>query len=342
MQAPTPRSPSVRKWSELLGNSRTRQVLTQAMSSGRMHHAYLFSGPTGVGKYTTALSFAASLNCLEHAGDVLEDACMRCTACKRIEASQHPDVLEIAPSGNFIKIDQIRAIQKAALSPPYEARYRAVLIDQAHAMTEEGANALLKTLEEPSARTLLFLITDQPHRLLDTIISRCQRLRFGALSDDEVARALPDVLEEPADEALLKVAAGYGEGSLGRAVEVLDSGMLEQREELLEAFLAVPADRANQWLETAERFGRGNSDLEAQLDVLIVYFRDLMLARRADRQRVINADLMALIDKGVERFSLDAILRILDTLTEARGRLKRNVNAQLIVEGVLDQIRQPS
>ncbi|RAL25512.1 DNA polymerase III subunit delta' [Lujinxingia litoralis] len=307
-----------------------------------MHHAYLFTGPTGVGKHTTAQSFAASLNCLKRHEEEWIDACGECSACKRIATGQHPDVLEIAPSGNFIKIDQIRAIQKAALSPPFEARFRAVILDQAHAMTEEGSNALLKTLEEPSARTLIFLITDQPNRLLDTIISRCQRLRFGALSEDEVARALPAVLEEPAEEALLRVAAGYGEGSLGRACEVLESGMLEQRAELIADVLAVPADRARQWLETGERYGKGNSELQAQLDVLIVYFRDLMLASRAERSRVINSDLDDLIDQGVARFALPDILRILDALMLSRERLRRHVNPQLLVEGVLDQIRQPS
>ncbi|WP_283808343.1 DNA polymerase III subunit delta' [Lujinxingia litoralis] len=332
----------MRKWSTLLGNQRSRQVLTQALRAGRMHHAYLFTGPTGVGKHTTAQSFAASLNCLKRHEEEWIDACGECSACKRIATGQHPDVLEIAPSGNFIKIDQIRAIQKAALSPPFEARFRAVILDQAHAMTEEGSNALLKTLEEPSARTLIFLITDQPNRLLDTIISRCQRLRFGALSEDEVARALPAVLEEPAEEALLRVAAGYGEGSLGRACEVLESGMLEQRAELIADVLAVPADRARQWLETGERYGKGNSELQAQLDVLIVYFRDLMLASRAERSRVINSDLDDLIDQGVARFALPDILRILDALMLSRERLRRHVNPQLLVEGVLDQIRQPS
>ncbi len=327
------------RWQDILGHQRVLTVLQRAIEHQRLHHAYLFTGPEGVGKATVARLLTMTLNCLNRPDQGFQPACGECSACRRIAAEQHPDFL-VPEVGRTIKIDAIRAVQKASISAPYEARLRVVLIDDAHLMTEEAANALLKTLEEPPDRMLLLLVTDQPHRLLDTILSRCQRLRFGRLPTELVAAALPD-LWEGAPSELLQVAAGYGEGSLGRSLSVLDSGILEARREILSTLVTLSDGSPKDWIDEAAALGDSSGHLGERLDVLLVFFRDVLLTRNGLPERVVNKDLQDLVDGAAQRFSTDATLALLDAIMLARRRLDGYVNSVLLAEDLVDRLRSP-
>ncbi len=331
----------MKSWSQILGHRRVLDVLTGAIDSGRLHHAYLFTGPPGVGKSTVAHALTAVLNCQRRPKGRFGEDCGECSACRRISAYQHPDFLFVEPPNRVIKIDQIRQVQKASTSTPYEGRYRVVLIDDAHTMREEAANALLKTLEEPPDRTILILVTDRPHLLLDTIISRCQRMRFGSIDEKQVAEALTQFADDEEDSELLDVAAGYGEGSLGRSISMLRSGMLRDRRDFLTRVFSVSPEASVDWIETADELSDDSDKLEHRIDVLTVFFRDVMLFQRARPSRVVNQDLTDLISTQAERFSVDAVLGILEALMAARRRLNQNVNATLIAEDLLDRLRRP-
>lgn len=355
-------------WNHILGHQRVRNVLSRAIETNRLHHGYLFSGPAGVGKFTFARALAATLNCERRPEGRFQPACGECTACRRASSRQHPDLHFIAPTGNIvktIKIEVIRSLQKSSISAPFEGRYRVVLIDQAHYMSEEAANALLKTLEEPPSAMLLILITDQPHRLLDTIRSRCQQIRFGALEAGLVSDALQKIYhrrppydhpvanplcdddeapDAPADweipgEELFDVAAGYGEGSLGRSLEMLETGMLAKREELLSSLLSLDPRSQIQWLDTAQALNDSSSGLQEKLDLLTVFFRDLMLFKKSGPSRIVNRDLQDLIASTAPNYSVERILQTLDTLMEARGRVQRSVSAQLLAEDIVYRLR---
>lgn len=346
---------NVQYWSDILGHQRVLGVLSRAIDADRLHHAYLFTGPPGVGKFATARALAAVLNCEKRTGEAFAPSCNKCTSCRRIASTQHPDVLHIEPTGKSaktLKIDQIRTLQRASISAPYEGRYRVVLIDDAHLMTEEAANALLKTLEEPPPRMMLLVITDQPHRLLPTIISRCQQVRFGSLDLDTVAAALPgllaraseddeDVEEIEGDPTLFPIAAGYGEGSLGRSLSMLQSGMLEGREEFLKRVLRLDPRSSVAWLDAASKLADSPAHLEERLDVLTVFFRDLMLFKEVGATRLVNSDLVDLVAEAAPKFSTEAILAILDALLAAQSRLAYNVSGQLLAEDLLDRLRHP-
>lgn len=169
--------------SDIRGQPRAIAALRRAIATGRVPHAYLFSGPEHSGKYTAALAVAAALNCVRTPGE----GCADCEACAKIADGIHPDVITLRAEGaaQIIPIDAIRSevVARVAL-PPHEGRARLFVVEEAAAMQGPAANALLKTLEEPPARTHFILITTAPDQLLPTIRSRCQRIAFAALPPD--------------------------------------------------------------------------------------------------------------------------------------------------------------
>jgi DNA polymerase-3 subunit delta' len=334
-------------WSDIRGQKRPLNILQTALETGRVHHAYLFTGLQGVGKFLTAHTFAAIVNCEERPDGEFRDACGHCSSCRKIAQRQHPDILFVEAEKNRIKIAQVRDIQKTASRAPHEAKYRIVLIDDAHKMTEEAANALLKTLEEPSARMRLILVTDQPHGLLDTIISRCQVLRFGALEHDDVIDLLDKVLEqhgsldEPLADELMDVAAGYGEGSVGRSVDIVESGMLETRRDFIESMLNLPRGQTIPLLDLAEKLSSNKSELDQKLDVLKLFFRDVMLYKTSQREaNLVNSDMVDLVSSYAAEVAMDDLFELIDEIREAQRLMMRNVNSQLIAEDLLGSFRR--
>jgi len=206
-------------WGDIPGQDRVIARLRAAIAQDRVHHAYLFTGAAGVGKRRTALALASALNCLQSPGD----PCGECEACDKIASGIHPDVVTLEREGaaQIIPIENIRreVVTRVGL-PPHEGRMRVFLIDEAGALQPAAANSLLKTLEEPPARTMFVLGTTSPDLLLPTIRSRCQRLVFAP-----VAGAIA-IAGEDADRAARVTALGEelaratGEGGAGLAQRV--------------------------------------------------------------------------------------------------------------------------
>ena len=162
---------------DIYGHEKQISILQTAAARNRIPHAYLFYGMEGVGKRTVAEVFTKALNCRSNS----VDACDECPSCVKIDRGNHPDVIMIRAEGQFIKIKEIRELQEQMKFRPLEGRKRIFIIDDADRMNIVSANALLKTLEEPSASNILILITARPHQLPMTILSRCQHVRFNPL-----------------------------------------------------------------------------------------------------------------------------------------------------------------
>lgn len=173
-------------WSQTLGHNQQIDQLRKALASGKVAHAYLFSGPEGIGKRRIAMGLAQGLNCLEPS----KAPCGHCVSCKKIAKQIHPDCLCLVPEGKTIRIEVLRELKQKAHLHPLEGEAKVFIIEAAEKMTTAGANALLKILEEPPCATYLILISAKPSLILPTIRSRCQRLEFSPLPDETMGAEL--------------------------------------------------------------------------------------------------------------------------------------------------------
>src|SRR3990172_1835861 len=187
-----------RKWrsqsfSELVGQEHVTRTLLNALASGRLAHAYLFCGPRGTGKTSTARILAKAINCQENAG--LGEPCNRCLMCRSITEGRCLDLIEIDAASNR-GIDEIRDLRDKVNFVPNEARYKVYIIDEVHMLTPQAFNALLKTLEEPPGHTVFVLATTEAHQVPSTIISRCQRFDFRRIPLPQMTERLAHICRE--------------------------------------------------------------------------------------------------------------------------------------------------
>src|SRR5215510_15571291 len=221
----------------LVGHEWAVDMLQKHIIHGTTRHAYLFSGPPGVGRRTLALRFAQALNCPTPLAPGIP--CGVCRDCKQIEAMQHADltVVQSESEGGIIKVDQIREARKALTLKPYMSKYRVALFLRFHEANDNAANALLKTLEEAPSYAVLILTADNPEQLLPTILSRCEVLRLRPLSVEAVQRELENRGLELGRARLLAHISG---GRMGYAIRLIENdSLLEWREERLDDLLKL-------------------------------------------------------------------------------------------------------
>ena len=313
---------------QILGHERQKEILRRALANGRVAHAYLFSGPDGIGKRLMAMALARAIVCLEQRG------CGHCLACRKIDHQNHPDLHILEPDGNSIKIDQIRSFQRELNFKPLEAPRKICMIEQADAMTVGAANALLKTLEEPRGDTLLVLLSAQPNRLLETIRSRCQPLPFTSHPDSRIQAELEKQLGIDSKES--HVLAALSEGSFKKAFGKDRELYLEQRRDLLKTLTGLSSGSILPTLDFAEQLAADKTILPDILEIFQAFYRDVLmtLQGRSDEE-LVNLDLKDKIYRVSGRESVATVLAKLDALIEVRRQLDRNVNRQLAMEVLL-------
>lgn len=319
---------------EIIGHRRPIRLLQNAILNDRLPHTYLFYGPEGVGKRLTALTLAKALNC--ESGR--EDCCDQCPSCRKIEDSNHPDIVLVRPEGQFIKIDAIRELQRALAYRPYEGKRRVCILDEADRMKAESANALLKTLEEPPPDTLLILVTVEKDLLLPTILSRSQPVRFDPLPMDHIVDEL--VKRRSMGETEARTVAELSQRSLGRALAVLDQEVWERRPKILEALMDLP-DHDVEWaFATAQSLADLGEGLDFALPMMMSWYRDLMVWKEGEEaDRLINPDFLEHIRKRADRMSRRSLIRRIEAINQTSRRLDRNVNRLLAMEGLILQLR---
>lgn len=315
-------------FARILGHDRQKGILRRALASGRLAHAYLFDGPEGVGKRLMALAVARAVFCQEGNG------CGDCSPCRKVDHFNHPDLHLLEPDGAFIKIDQIRELQRSLSYRPLEATKKICLIDGAEKMHPAAGNALLKTLEEPRGDALLILLTTRSEAVLPTIRSRCQRLPFASLPREQLKEVLREQLGVEETEA--HVLAALSEGSFRKALGKDRELYLQKRREILKAVTALSAGSILPLFELARQLAEEKERLPEILEILQAFYRDLLLLRHGSPEgELVNLDLLEKVRRVAARESVSSLLEKLEAIAASRRQLERNVNRELAMDVLL-------
>ena len=218
-----------RRFSEMVGQGAVVTALTHALEQNRLHHAYLFTGTRGIGKTTVSRILAKSLNCTgaDGQGGITASPCGVCTACTEIDADRYIDYIELDAASNR-GIDEIRDLLERAAYKPSVGRFKIFMIDEAHQLTKDSFNALLKTLEEPPDYLKFVLATTDPEKMLPTVLSRCLQFNLRPMAPDTVAEHLQHVLKAESvafDEASIRLLARAARGSMRDALSLTDQAI---------------------------------------------------------------------------------------------------------------------
>jgi DNA polymerase-3 subunit delta' len=309
-------------FSRIIGYDRNVSLLRRALATGKLSHAYLFYGIDGSGMKDAALALVEAIFCNG------TDGCGECPSCRKVAGLRHPDLHHVQPDGAFIKIDQIRELQKELSYRPFEAPKKACIIEDADKMNISAANAFLKTLEEPSGDAILILMTTHVDAVLPTILSRCQQLRFPSLPTETIASQLR---EQGADEDSARIAAALAGGSIERAQEIVAGDWLQTRKSLLEKITALSPEEIIPLFAAAEEAAKDKDSAIQLVDLLNVFWRDVLLTQSGSCE-IVNTDLSPLIRSVSERNSLDRVIEKLERIARTRQALTRNANPRLAIE----------
>jgi len=317
----------------LLGHEWAVDMLRQHIAREAVRHAYLFSGPPGLGRRTLALRFAQALNCPQPTAP--GQPCGTCRDCKQIEAMQHPDlsVVQAETEGGTLKVDQVREVRRALSLKPYQAKYRVTLFLRFQEASEGAANALLKTLEEAPGHAILILTADNPEGLLPTITSRCEVLRLRPLQVEAIEAHLKSHGAETENAHLI---AHVSSGRPGYALRLLDDETaLEFRAERLADLAGLLASTRVQKFNYAEKLAKDKEAMRQTLLVWLSYWRDVLLRISGAAAPIANVDQNETIASLAKHLTLDETRRIVHNQEMALERLERNVNPRLLAEVLL-------
>src|SRR3984893_4580673 len=339
------------KFSDLVGQEHVTETLANAIKNDRVAHAYIFSGARGVGKTTAARILAKALNCVH---GPTATPCGECDSCREIAAGNSLDVIEIDPASNR-GIDHICEFGEKGGHAPASSRSKVVIIDEAHMLTGEASNALLKTLEEPPDRVTFVMATTQPEDLVDTIRSRSQHFQFRALTFSEITKRLEEVAQKEdlkIDAGAVAVIARMAEGSMRDALSLLEQaraycgqiiGNIEVREllgvvpddalaELVAAIAEGSADRALRLIHTFQKEGR---NLQHFCREAIRHMRNLLIAKvcGADSDLIsATVDQRPALAETAALFSEEDLTRFFQILLETDDDLRRKPDARVHLE----------
>ncbi len=312
---------------DVIGHERITEMLRSQIRAGKVAGAYLFAGPEGVGKRLVAMTFAKALNCLQ----LPDDSCDSCISCRKVDDGNHPDVQVIKPSGNWLKIDQIRAMQRRASFRAMEGRYKVFILLKADRMTDEAANSMLKTLEEPPSDTVFILVATDMSMILPTILSRCQLFRFHRIPRETISKALQErFLIGEATASRIALLCG---GRIEKALKMAENpGSIEDEE--------IP--KVLRGMEILEIFKMADelSSNPEKLDWLLTWYRDLMLVKEGvTPDKLTHPESWEELKEISKKIPRGRILEAMREIMLTRDMIQHNINAMLAMEVLCLRLR---
>ena len=344
-----------RKWrpkrfSDVVGQPQVTVTLKNELKSGRIAHAYLFTGSRGTGKTTCAKILAKAVNCLQ---PVDGDPCGECEICRGVEDGSVMDIMEIDAASNN-GVENIRTLREEANFTPAAAKYRVYIIDEVHMLSVGAFNALLKTLEEPPEHVIFILATTEVHKIPATILSRCQRFDFHRIPPQDIADRLTYIAgQENAklDPQAALLIARLADGALRDALSILDqcfgrskevteqvvseTAGLVGREHLLELAGAIASGDSAKALEVVDRLYRSWKDMARLCEELSSHFRSMMLVKTMKNAREILAvpeSEFGQIEKQALSTPLPVILHAIDAMQDALQKMYRGGDRRTVFE----------
>jgi DNA polymerase-3 subunit gamma/tau len=344
---------------EVVGQRHVTDTLKNAIAANRMAHALLFAGPRGVGKTTTARIVAKALNC---ASGPTPTPCGQCPSCEEIQHGRSVDCIEVDAASNT-QVEKMRDLLETVQYAPTRGRYKIYIIDEAHMLSASSFNALLKTLEEPPPHVVFILATTEPHKILATIHSRCQRHDFRLLGTAEIGGHLRKIVAAEggtADERAIAVLAQAAAGSLRDAQSLLDQAIaclgdllageavadllgLVRADVLADGAEAILARDAGRALQLVDRLARHGQDLRQFALELCSHLRDLAILKVCPEPGTLLEG--ARVDVGIcraqaERVSLSELELMIKSLQQAEGEMRRATQPRLILELALIRLTE--
>ncbi len=353
-----------RKWrpqafTDVSGQAHITDTLQNEIQTGRLSHAYLFTGSRGTGKTTCAKILAKAVNCLNNQNG---NPCNECEICRGIDDGSILDVTEIDAASNN-SVDNIRDLRDEVNFTPAAAKYRVYIIDEVHMLSSGAFNALLKTLEEPPAHVLFILATTEVQKLPATILSRCQRFDFRRIPPEDIAARLKTVAENEklqlSEDAALLIAR-ISDGALRDALSILDqcagynepitiktvsnaAGLLG-KDYLFELSDAVVSGNTGAVLNIVDRLHASSCDMERLMSELVNHFRNIMIAKATKNPEkfiVCTPDELVKYKENAEKITNGSVLHIMETLCREASQLKYSTHQRAQTEAVLIRLCEP-
>jgi len=317
--------------SRIIGHDAIAQRLEFAFEQDRVPSAYLFIGPGGIGKSTLVKAFAQKMNC------VTRDNCHSCDNCRMFEVGRHPDFHVIKPEGQNIRIKQIHElIGHLDLKPAY-AKKRVVLVKEANKLNAESANSFLKILEEPPLNTLIVLMTADESQLLETIVSRCQKIYFSPLTPEEIRLVLGQNYDLDADT--MSFVLCYAQGRVRKRFIESASPLATMRIQVLQLLKQLTSEKLLDFCSLIDQWVKQNLQ-DYLLEFCMAWLRDFSSIGRGDFDDLINRDLLAELSGIPPGFTDEKLQWCFDLVVETELAIRSNASKALALESLAIQLKQ--
>ena len=315
---------------DIKGQASVVKYLQTALAKDRLASAYLFVGPDAASKEQVGLNLAKTINC-DNSLDT--DCCDSCTSCNLINKLSHPDIHILDCDNSSIKIEQIRELQQNIYLRPYQAKKKFYVINNIEKLTGDAANAFLKTLEEPPKDSLIILTANSVSGILATVLSRCQKVNFGLLSSEEVAKDLQGKFK--LDKQFSEYLAKFSSGKLSSAIDLKDRNMLDFKNRVIDYFILQKIS-----VDKEEFFLKDKTDMNLCLCVILSWLRDLLVLRsNPNRDNLINQNEFTQLSQACQKVDVEKVNETINFVFNSSVYLDQNINIKLISSIFIDKLK---